>query len=843
MSVQPPTADEPTDYRPPGETPPVRPDDGSRRTLQFTPGQVLGGRYRIVSLIGRGGMGEVYRADDLKIGHSVALKFLSFQHHAERLYAEVRVGREISHPNVCRLYDVAEVDGHLFITMEFIDGEDLASLLRRMGRLPPEKALAVSRDICSGVAAAHERGVIHRDLKPANVMIDGRGRARVTDFGLAVAGERPADSAGTPAYMAPEQLRGEAASAASDVYALGLVLYEVFTGRRPFAATSTHELLAKQQAVEFVRPASVTRDMPSTVERLIVRCLEPRPEDRPPSIGEILRELPGGDPLAAAVAAGETPTPGMVAAAAKTGDLPSHLAWAMFVVAVAGLLASAVLSQRTVLSRAFELKAPDVLQERAREILREAGLNERPADSGLFVQLEPYAGRLSAVYRQSERPMRPLNPNGKLRPFDPPLDRGMVNIHLDGDGRLLRFIIAPPVITRLTNAAAVRWDPFLTAAGYDPRSLKPAAPEWSAAIVMPGRSASAFVDSDAKAAWLTKDGNRVEAAAYRGRPVYFSVITPEVVRVATAPFGLPSYLPERLAFSMFAVFMIVLPIAALALARMNLRRGQVDRGGAFRVGIFFLIVALAGLVFQAHHPLNFVDEWQIVSWHVAQATFWALMTGLMYIAIEPLVRKRWPQILISWTRLLSGRVTDPMVGRDLLMGAAGSAVAIVVWQATHVVIGQTDFFTAPSTLGPARFAVSVAAATLAEAVLRGVGLVILLVILRAVIPNDVAASVLSAIMVATMVLGDTYGPPWLRAMYALSASLLGVVLARHFGLLAVVSYAFFLLIQQRLPFTLDAGAWFFGRSAVMMLLLIAVIAFSFRVSVGEKRWFPRLAFE
>jgi serine/threonine protein kinase len=217
--------EDPTALRRPEETPTVVVPEAARRAIQFTPGHILGGRYRIVSLIGRGGMGEVYRADDLKIGHTVALKFLSHREHAQRLYEEVRIGREISHPNVCRLYDAAEVDDQLFITMEFIDGEDLASLLRRVGRLSSEKALDVSRDICAGLAAAHDKRVIHRDLKPANVMIDGRGRARVTDFGLAVAGERAADNAGTLAYMAPEQLRGAPASIASDIYALGLVLY------------------------------------------------------------------------------------------------------------------------------------------------------------------------------------------------------------------------------------------------------------------------------------------------------------------------------------------------------------------------------------------------------------------------------------------------------------------------------------------------------------------------------------------------------------------------------------------------------------------------------------------
>lgn len=316
MTVQRPSADDPTAHQPP---------PAESKDLRLTPGTILGDRYRIVSLVGKGGMGEVYRADDLKLGQTVALKFLAHHGNATRLYQEVRIGRQVSHPNVCRLYDIAEVDGQFFITMEFVDGEDLASLLRRVGRLPSEKALMLTREICAGLAAAHDRGVIHRDLKPANVMVDGRGRARVTDFGLALADGTTADTAGTPAYMAPEQLAGEGASTKSDIYALGLVLYEIFTGRRTFDATSTPDLLARRQRADFTRPSAVTRDVPAIVERIIVRCLDANPQARPDSVEDILRDLPGGDPLAAAIAAGETPSPAMVAAASERGSFPEAL--------------------------------------------------------------------------------------------------------------------------------------------------------------------------------------------------------------------------------------------------------------------------------------------------------------------------------------------------------------------------------------------------------------------------------------------------------------------------------------------------------------------------------------
>lgn len=184
---------------------------------RFLPGSLLADRYRIVALLGRGGMGEVYRADDLTLGQPVALKFLPEEAAEnpgllERFRGEVRISRKVSHPNVCRVYDVGEVDGQTFFTMEYVDGEDLASLLRRIGRLPNDKAIDIARQLCAGLAAAHAKGVLHRDLKPANIMLDGRGQAVITDFGLASLTDQAQGAevrSGTPAYMAPEQLAGK----------------------------------------------------------------------------------------------------------------------------------------------------------------------------------------------------------------------------------------------------------------------------------------------------------------------------------------------------------------------------------------------------------------------------------------------------------------------------------------------------------------------------------------------------------------------------------------------------------------------------------------------------------
>jgi serine/threonine protein kinase len=277
---------------------------------RFTAGTILAGRYRVIGRLGRGGMGEVYRADDLTLGVPVALKFLPEGLEAQgdrmtRFLSEVRIARQISHANVCRVYDIVEADGQRFISMEYVDGEDLASLLRRIGRYPGDKGVEIARQICAGLAAAHERGVLHRDLKPANIMIDGRGKVRITDFGLAgLAGsiEGAEIQAGTPAYMAPEQLRGREVTVRSDIYSLGLVLYELFTGRPALTAESRAELLHSHATSSVPTPSSVKEDIDPAAERIILRCLEADPRDRPASALAVAAALPGGDPLAAALA-------------------------------------------------------------------------------------------------------------------------------------------------------------------------------------------------------------------------------------------------------------------------------------------------------------------------------------------------------------------------------------------------------------------------------------------------------------------------------------------------------------------------------------------------------------
>ncbi|MBM3735931.1 MAG: serine/threonine protein kinase [Acidobacteria bacterium] len=363
-------------------------------------------------------MGEVYRATDLKLGQPVALKFLPEalsldSRTLDRFYGEVKIARQVAHPNVCRVYDLGEAEGCAYLSMEYIDGEDLGSLLRRIGRLPPDKATQIARQLCAGLAAAHERGVIHRDLKPANIMLDGRGQVRVMDFGLAgvAGGIAMADiRSGTPAYMAPEQLAGREVSVKSDIYALGLVLYELFAGKKPFEANSVDELREKQETSQPVSLTSQVRDLDPAIERVVKRCLTPDPAQRPSSALAVAAALPGAGILAAALAAGETPSPELVAAAGETAGLKPVWAAACLGVVWLSILAVGWLNDHaTVTGLVRPAHPPEVLKAKAAELVRKLGFPE-PADSAWGFHQN---GQLLAHLKQNKTPW---DRYGGLRP-------------------------------------------------------------------------------------------------------------------------------------------------------------------------------------------------------------------------------------------------------------------------------------------------------------------------------------------------------------------------------------------------------------------------------------------
>jgi serine/threonine protein kinase len=288
--------------REPSPFPPA--SHSSRTEARFAPGVLISERYRIISLLGRGGMGEVFRADDLTLGQPVALKFLPQsvidRSLLDRFRNEVRIARRISHPNVCRIHDIGETEKQVFLSMEYVDGKDLSTVLRQTGRFPRDKALEIARKICAGLAAAHDKGVLHRDLKPSNIMLDRRGEVRIMDFGLAgLAHEIEDVRSGTPAYMAPEQLVGKEVTVRSDIYALGLVLYELFTGNPVFEGSTHDDILRVRRHCTPQRLSTLVHDLDPTVQMLILRCLEEEPENRPSSALIVSAALPGGEYLIA----------------------------------------------------------------------------------------------------------------------------------------------------------------------------------------------------------------------------------------------------------------------------------------------------------------------------------------------------------------------------------------------------------------------------------------------------------------------------------------------------------------------------------------------------------------
>ena len=277
------------------------PNETLSSTTFFVPGTLLGARYQIVKILGQGGMGAVYQARDQELDRIIALKVIRPDLAADpsilqRFKQELILSRHVTHKNVVRIFDLGEADGTKFITMEFVDGEDLRSLLRRNGKSSAKQAVAIVQQICRALDAAHAEGVIHRDLKPQNVMCDPQGRVVVMDFGLARSLESDGMTqtgalVGTLEYMSPEQALGTTLDQRSDLFALGLIFYELLTGKAPYKADTAIASLMKRTHERAVPASDIDASVPLSLSTIVSRCLEREPKDRYQSAAKVIEEL------------------------------------------------------------------------------------------------------------------------------------------------------------------------------------------------------------------------------------------------------------------------------------------------------------------------------------------------------------------------------------------------------------------------------------------------------------------------------------------------------------------------------------------------------------------------
>jgi len=268
---------------------------------ELTTGSTFAGRYQIIEELGRGGMGKVYKALDAEVNEKIALKLIKPEiavdkKTIDRFRNELKFARKIRHKNVCQMYDLGMAEGAYFITMEYVAGEDLKKLIRKMGFLSPGQAIAIAKQICDGLVEAHRLGVVHRDLKPQNIMVDEKGDARIMDFGIARSIEGKSITGagvmiGTPDYMSPEQVDGKDIDQRSDVYSLGVILYEMVTGQTPFEGDTPFTIGVKHKSEMPKNPKELNTQIPDNLCQVILRCLEKDREERYQSAGEVRSEL------------------------------------------------------------------------------------------------------------------------------------------------------------------------------------------------------------------------------------------------------------------------------------------------------------------------------------------------------------------------------------------------------------------------------------------------------------------------------------------------------------------------------------------------------------------------
>ncbi|HWZ84657.1 MAG TPA: hypothetical protein VN032_00555, partial [Thermoanaerobaculia bacterium] len=581
---------------------------------------------------------------------------------------------------------------------------------------------------------------------------------------------------------------------------------------------------------------------------------EKDPALRPASVSQVAVALPGGDPLAAALAAGETPSPEMVAAAGAEEQISPRFARSLLVTVVVSLMALVVLIGKAHLLAAVDSqKAPEVLRARAREILASLGMPDRPADwaadifeNDPFVEWvaenDPSLDRWSRgiardaidyFYRQSPTILLPAFfvgnpfPGPRVTAMDPPpsIQSGDLTMRLDGEGRLTFLSVQPRELEQDHGRSPdPDWAALFRAAGLDLNRFTPVDPSWTPSVY-----------ADTRAAWQGPHPERpgvtmrVEAAAYRGRPVSFLWLGPwspadrDIFDLRSAA--------GRAADLIWNLILLALFFGGLWLVRQNLRAGRGDRRGALRLAGAVVVCELGAWVFGAHH-VSSSNEFIILSNGLANAVLFGVFLWIVYVALEPFARRHWPNMLISWTRALSGRCRDPLVGRDLLIGAAGAALLevvsdllvrwIPVWLGSPPPAPRSPFY-AVSALAAVAGAFALPVASLVGTL----GVVFFLAFARRWVRVEWIAAVIVTILFSLSSLGSSAA---VMVDGTLRVGLL-VFVAIRFGLLAALAMDILFKALHYFVMTADPSAWYFYGGPIAIAVVLGLAIWGYRMAV------------
>ncbi len=833
---------------------------------EFVAGTVLASRYRIIGLIGKGGMGEVYKAEDIKLSQMVALKFLpdSYQNDGaalERFHGEVRNARQVSHVNVCRVFDIGEIDGRHFLSMEFVDGDDLSALLTRVGRFTSERAVEIARQLCVGMEAIHKAGILHRDLKPGNIIIDSKGVARITDFGIAgIEAEMKGDNirAGTPAYMSPEQITGKEVTVRSDIYALGLVIYEIFTGKQAFIADNVMELIKMHQTATQTNPSEIVKGIDPLVESVIAQCLEKDPKNRPQSALQVAMALPGGNPMQIALDAGQTPSPEMVAASPKKGALKPLIASCCLFGGIVMLLICLVASMKVGVNNRIPLnKSLELLSEKANEIIDKLGYTDPPFEEWSGLRFEPaYANSISENPKpedwerlESGRPLvvtfdKRQSPNNfeiVLRgdtgwEFQPQTKGGERTISLDTRGRLVEFS-AVPVQYPISSEVKTDFSEPFQAAELDLAKFRELQPEWIPPYAY-----------DERKAWegaLPDDENvrlRVEAAGFQGKVVFFKLVYPWTKPDVTEADSFTTR--DWVGIFTLAAIVIGVVLAACFLAWHNLRSGKGDRKGASKIAFFVLASLFAGWFLSMNHVPSFFPELDRFSHSMRIGLYFAAWTWVFYVALEPIIRRNLPDLIVSWNRMLAGDLRDPLVGRDILIGTLwGIAHVTLIYlgiSAERLAYGDVQLFYLSQAFTNLNSWLAMVLAVLGQNVTWGFLFICFFVIVFLVVRRRLYAWFVLMVLISAIEL-LLFSRTFVYVSFSLVIAALWSLVVTRAGLVAtIVGFVVFAWLRSTL-LTTNFTAWYANNMFWTLGLIIVLLLYGFYTSTaGQKLWQGKL---